>query len=326
VIVAGASAQAEAVRTDLVPHRAVRASAIARMPALESVLAPNTLPSSMSLAPTFDDALYWDLLGLGAEWIVPGIGQLGANRVRLMSINKLFIGAFLIGANTQIVRALRWRDYPIDLRATCFHRFFDYVADSERVDIDDLSTWDNERSILANMPGGDETITAIVVRGDIVRRYPSAHWFMQPAKLGRAGWEPIEGSVVEVLFLGSLDHQTAVYGFDIDPDIARGDRANGGDPGYFVGIEERVGAPRFGLDAAKKADFTGYPSSWDTASWGHLVASQAELDALTHARATGLRLADFTLDDTTWGRNAAHIARATWQRPFRMLIHADLLI
>jgi hypothetical protein len=321
----GSSLQAAAVRTDLVPHRAVRASAIARMPALESVLAPNELPSSMSLAPTFDDALYWDLLGLGAEWIVPGINQLGANRVRLMSVNKLFIGALLIGANNEIVCELRWRDYPIDLQATCFHRFFEYVLDPERDDIEDLSGWDDERSILNNMPGGDETMTAIVVRGDVVRRYPSAHWFMQEAKLGSKGWEPVAGSVVEVSFLGSLDAQTAVYGFDIDPEDARGDRDKG-NPGYFVGVEERVGAPRFGLDDAKTAHFIGSPTSWDTASWGHLVASQAELDALTHARATGLRLDGFALDDTTWGHNAAHIARATWQRPFRMLIHADLLI
>jgi len=325
VIGGGSSGQAAAVRTDLVPHRAVRASTIARMPALGSALAPGALPSSLSLAPTFDDGLYWDLLGLGAEWIVPGIGRLEANRVRLLSVNERFIGAFLVGANTEIVRELRWRDYPIDLRATCFHRFFDYVADPGRDDIGELSMWDTERSILDNMPGGDETMTAIVVRGDVVRRYPSAHWFMQPARLGAGGWEPVEGAVVEVSFLGSLDAQTAVYGFDIDPEKARGDRGNG-KPGYFVGVEERVGAPRFGLDDAKKADFTGRPTSWDTASWGHLVASQQELDALTHARATGSRLDRVARDDTTWGRNAAHIARATWQRPFRMLIHADVLI
>jgi hypothetical protein len=56
------------------------------------------------------------------------------------------------------------------------------------------------------------------------------------------------------------------------------------------------------------------------------VSSQDALDDLTHARATGLRLDGVKIDGTTWGHNSAHIARATWQRPFRMLMHADLLI
>jgi hypothetical protein len=32
------------------------------------------------------------------------------------------------------------------------------------------------------------------------------------------------------------------------------------------------------------------------------------------------------LNQTTWGFNSAHLARATWQRPFRMLIPADQLV
>jgi hypothetical protein len=316
---------AAAVHADLVPHRAVRSSLVARVPALDTVLAPGALPSALTVAPRFDDALYWDLLALGAEWIVPGIERLGANRVRLLAVNTQFVGAFLIGANTEIARELRWRDYPVDLRATCFHRFFEYVADPARTDITELSGWDTASSIVANMGGADVTMTAIVVRGDLVRRYPSAHWFLQPAQLGEDGWQPVDGTVIEVSFLGALDAQTAVYGFDLDPDTVRGDRENGVG-GYFVGVEERLGAPRFGLDQAARAHFTGTPRGWDEASWGHLVDSREALDALTHARATGVRLDGTTLDGTTWGRNSAHMARATWQRPFRMLMHADLLV
>jgi hypothetical protein len=316
---------AAAVRADLVPHRAVRTSLVARVPALDAVLAPGALPSALTVAPRFDDALYWDLLALGASWIVPGIELLGANRVRLLAVNTPFVGAFLIGANTEIARELRWRDYPIDLRATCFQRFFEYVADPDRTDITELSGWDTTASIVANMGGADVTMTAIVVRGDLVRRYPSAHWFLQPAQLAEEGWQPVDGAVVEISFLGALDAQTAVYGFDVDPDTVRGNRENGVG-GYFVGVEERLGAPRFGLDPATRAHFTGTPRGWDEASWGHLVDSREALDALTHARATGLRLDGATLDGTTWGRNSAHMARATWQRPFRMLMHADLLI
>jgi hypothetical protein len=57
------------------------------------------------------------------------------------------------------------------------------------------------------------------------------------------------------------------------------------------------------------------------------VTSEAELDGLTYARADNERLTGLgELEGVTWGRNAAHLARACWQRPFRMYIHADLLI
>ena len=47
---------------------------------------------------------------------------------------------------------------------------------------------------------------------------------------------------------------------------------------------------------------------------------------MTHARAGGVRVEGLELDGATWGRSSAHQARATWQRPFRMLIHAARLI
>jgi hypothetical protein len=176
------------------------------------------------------------------------------------------------------------------------------------------------------MDAKQETMTAIVVRGDLIRRYPTAHWFLQEAMRDDEGeWRPVVDSHVEVTFLGLLDAQTAVYGFDLPPKTVRGNRAQGR-PGYFVTIEEQAGAPRFGLDTEKPRHFINTPTAWDQLSWGHLVASQQDLDALPHARATGVRIDGLQLDGATWGKNAAHLARATWQRPFRMSIHADLLI
>jgi hypothetical protein len=31
-------------------------------------------------------------------------------------------------------------------------------------------------------------------------------------------------------------------------------------------------------------------------------------------------------EDASWGRNAAHLAAITYQRPYRVLLHADLLL
>jgi hypothetical protein len=322
------SALADSVRARLDPITGVRAGLTARIPALDDILPDGALSARLTLAPRFDDPLYADLLAVGAHWIMPGVESLGANRVRLLAVDDTFVGAFLIGANHALAQELLWRGYPVDPRATFFHRFWDRV-DTGGTDLDDLSDlagWELTQTIRENMGGRGEAMTAIVVRAELVRRYPTAHWFLQPARQDRQGaWVPAADGAVEVAFAESLDAETAVYGFDLPPDQVRGDRANGV-PGYFVAIEEQPCGPRFGLDPVRRGQFETTPSAWDNLAWGHLVDSQAQLDALTHAPVDGARLAGFTLDGTTWGENSAHQARATWQRPFRMLIHADALI
>ena len=315
---------AGSVRERLDPVGALRSDVIARVPALAELLGRRKLPTTVPLGPTFEDPLAWDLIALGAEWLIPGVSNFGANRIRLVDVNPTFVGALIVGANNEIARELAWRGYPVDPRATFFQRFWQYV-DPTRVDIDDIATtWAADAPIADNVAIDPGSLTAIVVRGDLVRRYPTAHWFLQQAApAGHGLLAPVEGTMAEVAFLAALDAKTAVFGFDVPVDVVRGDD---GGHGYFVGIEEQPAGPRFGLDVEEAADFKGKPGSWDECSWGHLVADQKQLDALTHATATGSRLDGLSLEGATWGRNAAHQARATWQRPFRMLIHAERLI
>jgi hypothetical protein len=310
------SALATTVRGALDPLASVRASIVARIPALENLLAVGELPTSVPVGPVFEDPMYWDLLALGSRWVLSGVNKLGANRVRLVEADVNFVGAFLIGANHELGRELLWRGYPVDQRATFFRRFWDYI-DPERTDIDPLDSWDEQLSIRDNMGGADASMTVIVIRGDVLRRYPNAHVFlMKRAATGEA----VAGTEVDPDFLGTLDNDVQFFGFaDVEPDDVRA--------GYFVGIEELAGAPRFGLDEPEAAHYKNPPANWNALSWGHLVTSENELDALTYARADNPRLvAVGELNKTTWGLNSAHMARATWQRPFRMLIPADLLV
>jgi hypothetical protein len=305
---------------------AARAGLLTRVPTLGSLIPASSLPTSVPIGPLFPDPLCPDLVALGAQWLVPGVEQLHANRVRLLEVDATVVGALLVGASQEMARELLWRGYPVDVRATFFRRFWQYV-DQERDDIGDIAaTWTRSSSLADNVAVGAPPLTAFVVRSDLVHRYPTAHWFMQRAAPGTDGQlGPVDGTVLEIAFLVMLDARTAVLGFDVAPDAATGDD---GGHGYFVGVEEQPAGPRFGLDQARPADFTGTPHSWDQASWGHLVSSQAELDALTHARTDKVRLTGVTLGKpgVTWGRNSAHQARATWQRSFRMLIHASRLI
>jgi hypothetical protein len=317
---------AATVRQVLDPVGAVRAALVVRVPALDGKLGDGAVPTTLLLSPVFEDPLSDDLTRLGAAWMLPGAEAIGRNRVRLVAANPAFIGALLVGANHELGRELLWRDYPVAPGATFFHRFWNYVGEPPRTDIGELAGWKQGLSVTENMARdteGDVTVaTVIVVRGDLVRRYPSAHYFLQAAEPGPDGLQPrADAAPVEPAFLGALGPDTVFFGFELEPDVVRGD------PGYFVAIEEQPGAPRLGLDVAKERHFITLPKSWNNASWGHLAASQEELDGLAHARADSTRLTDMgPLEGVTWGRNAAHLARACWQRPFRMYIHADTLV
>ena len=113
---------------------------------------------------------------------------------------------------------------------------------------------------------------------------------------------------------------------------------------------------RMGADAYNG----GAEAGWNGLSWGHLVEKESELDAKTYVRVGKDRPAGgsdpawaveggqrWTMDASeqgsegrdqsdappkeqweaddaaTWGLNSAHMARATWQLPVRVCIHAD---
>lgn len=321
------SAIAGTVRAALQPMASVRASLTNRIPALGDVLpADAPVPTTLALAPVFEDPLSDDLARLGAAWLLPGVERTARNRVRLVATNTDFVGAFLVGANHELARELTWRGYPVDTRATFFRRFWNYTADPPPADIGDLAAWPWRLSIAGNMArdgAGTAAATVVVVRGDLVRRYPSAHFFLQAAEPNpEPGQEPgpaLDSAAVEPAFLGRLAPDTVFFGFDLPPGDVRAR--------YYLAIEEQPGAPRLGLDEARTRDFTSLPRSWNNLSWGHLVDSQTELDRLRHARADSTRLAAMApIDGVTWGRNSAHLARACWQRPFRMYIRAATLV
>lgn len=325
-IAADVSGIAGTVRRVLDPIGAVRAALVVRIPALEGRLGDGPVPTTLGLSPVFEDPLSEDLTRLSAAWMLPGAEAIARNRVRLVAANPDFIGAFMVGANHELERELLWRGYPVASGATFFHRFWNYVGDPPRTDVGELAGWKRGLSIAENMAedtvGEAAVATVIVVRGDLVRRYPSAHYFLHAARSGADGLEPRpDAAPVEPLFLGALGPDTVFFGFDLEPDVVRGD------PGYLLAIEEQAGAPRLGLDVAKERHFSEMPTSWDGVSWGHQATSQADLDGLSHARADSPRLTRMgSLEGVTWGRNAAHLARACWQRPFRMYIPADTLV
>jgi hypothetical protein len=292
------------------PLLAKRASLVARIPGLEELIPVGELPAQLALAPEFRDALYWDLAELDPDVIVPGLGEFPLNRVRLLAVNAGFVGAYLVGATHAMACEFLWREFPADLTATFFPRFFDYV-DPDVDDIEPIDGWLPGSSLASNLPNA-EASTAILIRGDLVRRYPEVNVFLAPM-LGpkRADY----AAAVLPSFEGRLGDDVLVVGFRLDTDVVLG---QAGGPEHFVVLEERVTAPRFGLDVERDGELT---------TWAELARTDFPA-AAEHVR-TGPIPGDIgspELGGVKWGRNAAHFAAAVHQSPFRRLFPATRLV
>ena len=68
---------------------------------------------------------------------------------------------------------------------------------------------------------------------------------------------------------------------------------------------------------------TASKATWNDLSWWHLVKTEEELKALSHA---SIQTVLPVIGKVEWGRNSAHQAYITLQRPVRIAIHAREMI
>jgi hypothetical protein len=254
----------------------------------------------------------WELLrDQFPEHLLPGLEHVPPNTVSLMQTNPRFVEAFLVGLNHELGRELLWREYPFDQRSTAFRRFW---AAAGRDDIDPIEKWNRTDDLGETFTGGRDGQLVLLVRGDLLRRYPSTVIYAAPDADGKP--ELTEGKVKQPLFRGSLDPDVTFVGFDLTPEQARSNW-------WFI-FEQQPTEPRFGLDVAK--EFGPEPlSAWSQLSWGHLVENEAELAALTHIRLTPFKPPQ-PADAPAWGTSAAAMAAILAQQPVRVLMRgADLL-
>ncbi len=284
------------------------------------------LPTRIVVGPRFPDPLFPWLLELGAELVLPGVGDVADDRVRLVEVNEGWVAAFLVGANHQWAHEALWNEYPADLAATAFSTFWQRIP-AGTGDLDaDLHDW-REGSSLRSHVGGAESSTVLLVRGEVVRRFPGLELFLVTPRadggLVEADGSIPDGRITWPSFAGTLDPRTVFVGFDVDAADVRAEQRH-------VAVQEPVTGPRFGFDVAGTV-FGRAPTTWADLSWGHVAGSATALEGLGN-----LRLADapwldgVTLDDppdgVTWGRNGAHMARIAFQQPFRLLIPSAYLM
>lgn len=280
--------------------------------------------------PEFMMPMYEYLRNKSQDYILTGLEDVPQNTIMLLKTNRRFIEAYMLGLNHEFASELLWRDYPTDMRGTYFQQFWEEVEEGleaeEQKDIDEIFKWDeklgyneingNNRSNF-NSRNDDEN-TVLLIRGDILKKYPNTAIYILPAQAALVNGQPypnFNALPMLPIFDGTLPPDITFLGFKINPTILRDN-----DPGYFVIFEERVTETRFGLDIAKPmGNFTlENDLSWDCFVGGD-VPPPYPID---------INAADIPdTEKSKWAeRSAAKTAAFTYQKPVRVIVHASKMI
>jgi hypothetical protein len=311
---------------------------------------PGTDPAeAVMAAPSFPQPMYRPLADLSADWLLPGLDSVPPNTTTVLETNQRFVEGYMTGLNQEMARELQWNEYPTDLQGSYFRQFWDvagyvvpagpaYDPDSLR-DIKPLTSWDPVGTLGANRPAppASGTFLVLLVRGEILRRYPNTIVYAADAVRGDSG-HVLGNQERHPLFNGRLEPDVTFFGFDLTAAQVIGDPdPRSPNQGWFFVLQEQPSEPRFGLDIAGPA-FGGQPARWSDLSWASLAPSAAGLAAIRYIDL------DAALPDTSavanpggaaWhadagtgphGSRASDLAYITLQQPVRIAIHgADMI-
>ena len=322
-------------------------------------------------APTFPVPMFKPLAELSQEFILPGLNEVPPNTVTLLRTNPRFVEAYMVGLNHEMSRELLWREFPTDQRGTYFRRFWDHrgrmAAATSSEDLDDISSIVGWKSGLGahlkgadstGSPAGDGGELVLLIRGDLLRRFPraliyaaEAEWRKEKVKDPKTGVEteqyvrrpkalppgipnPADPGLPEKYpsFWGSLPPDTAFIGFPLSVHTARGSTdPSKNNPGYFIVLQEPPTEPQFGLDEDKSAPES--IGSWSELGWGAFGETDAKAGYLNAAQfprrkdntdiSGALPVQPAGATKLAWGQSSAASAAITMQPPFRIAIHAD---
>jgi hypothetical protein len=272
---------------------------------LQQVMAHPEFPAPLALA----------LLQEAPNAILPGLGAFPINRVALLETNPSFIEAFLVGANHEMNREFLWREFPTDQRGTPFKHFWPRPPQdgSDGREIDEIVRWRANRRLGTNLAGGRGAETVLLVRGDVLRRFPFMIVMAAPA-IDAAGTPAPFSAWRLPKFPVPFGNESMAYVFDLDVNTALGD------PGWFFVFQEPRAVPRYGFDVSS----SGNAASWNDLGWPDVPLERGTfVDLDQERRPLTFRPADRR--GAQWAGTAADMATITFQRPFRLLFHARAL-
>ncbi|WP_239377614.1 hypothetical protein [Frankia sp. Cj5] len=242
------------------------------------------------------------------EWVLGGVNQMPANSVALLAPNWRFIEALAVGLNHELARELLWRGYPTDRRGSSFPRFWP----GDAPDLADLDGWAGDLGDHAP-PGRAAAMTILVIKGDLLRRYPTTIIGAVRGRPGHAGGltsftpDAGAGAYAEQLFPARpLGDDVSYTALRIDPWELRLEDPEDYQHRWYVSLRQPDDEPRFGLDEKPGAG-PGTNAGRDRDDWSWQGRDQ---DTPT------LRPADLG------AATSAAVAANCLQRPFLALLRA----
>jgi hypothetical protein len=293
------------------------------------------VPSGLVARPQFTTPMSTRLLALSSEYLVPGIGRVADDTLGLLAVNREFLEAFLAGLNHELRREFVWREYPASPADTWARHFWD-TGPGGPPDITPIAAWAATSALGDHSPPGRPTAADLVllIKGALPRRFPDLRVYAVEAEWA-AGVrrEKVGGAVATPRFTARLAGDAYVYGFGLTERQARGSTDQHRPPGWFFVLEEQPRASRFGLDVPQSR-FRGHPpKNWSDLSWAHLVGVDDELPDFVDVTGPDWLVVAGRLpgngptgERDQWGQGSASMARITFQRPVRMLVHADAML
>ncbi|MGZ8159516.1 MAG: hypothetical protein ACXWT4_11980 [Methylobacter sp.] len=276
--------------------------------------------------PEFDIPMYKPLADLSSEYFLPNINLIEQNSIILMETNQKFIESYMVGLNHEMSRELLWREYPTDMRGSYFRQFWDvsgYLPQTgenldglkEKLkDIPELHRWSLTSALgdhdNREQGGAKEEEVVLVIRGELLKKYPTAVIYAHKAKWqtknkdGSGGIDNTKERLLADIPAGQEDNpprdilKTPLYSAKVEPDIyffgfdltsveAKGsDGSHPGDenkPGWYFVIKERPGEPRFGLDIGGP---NAEKHTWSDLGWEDAAPGLADGGFLSITNAT----------------------------------------
>jgi hypothetical protein len=303
------------VLEEIDPNHSIPKRVKARIDVPEHLLNPEDPIEPIRAAPYFPQPMYVALRDLSKDFILSGLDKIPRNSITIAEANRPFIESYMTGINHEMGRELLWRGFPTELRATYFQQFWDasdrLMLDEETEgenpastkDVDYIHRW---RKSLGEHPpvvegnGGKISTTPLVlmIRGDLLRRYPNTVIYAVKAKKsqndgsGKTERVPDDSGANNAkmpIFKGSMGSDISFFGFDLSSDevLSKEEATNapGQNLGWFFVLQEPV------------SDLSFEPSQGQTFSG--IVASSV---------------------------NAADVAKSIFKEPTLFAIHADGLI
>lgn len=319
--------------------------------------------------PVIDTPMYKPLEALSQEFLLPGLNKIPPDSISVVETNQRFIESYMVGLNHEMSRELLWREYPTDQRGSVFRQFWDVsgaimpgnanveVFRESLRDIPKIHEWKNASKLGSHdnreQDGNQESEVVLVVRGELLKKYPNTIIYAQRAEWKMKNGQPDftkERVLVEIseaefanpppgklkfpLYEAKVRPDIYFFGFDLTPSQAKGGDATASDPdpGWFFVLRERPGEPRFGFDT-EPSESKIY--TYNDVAWPHVIPPGASSDTIDPMRS--IALATDALPDSLGEKAAqqkddrkvqpADISSARWayllyQAPVMVAVHA----